>query len=263
MRTTTILLTLVLWLLAGPAPRAWGLDVHRRITGRALDALPDPIGPFFNRQRAFVIEHSVDPDLWRLVDLRGARGPEPSNHFLDIDDLGEPPPFTNVPRDWDGFVARYGKAAADRAGRLPWRTEDVYARLVAAFRDAGRGTAPYAAENARYLAAVLAHYVQDAFVPFHAIRNYDGQLTGQHGLHARFETALVERYWSNFAPRSVTVTHISDVKAFIFATIVESARLTEAVLDAIARRLRGRAPTTRRTTGGSSGTARVPSRNNA
>lgn len=233
MRAVTLALTLVLFVgLIAPSLEAWGLDVHRRITTRVLDGLSSDIRPFFNRQRAFIIERSVDPDLWRVADLRSALGPEPPNHFLDIDDLGEPPPFTNVPREWDAFVARYGEEEAHRAGRLPWRAEEIYGRLVTALRDAANGTSPYAADNARYLAAVLAHYVQDAFVPFHAVRNYDGQLTAQHGIHARFETALVQRYWTTFTARPVAVTRINDVRAFMFDTLVESANLTAAILEA-------------------------------
>ncbi len=50
---------------------AWGNDGHRFITGEALTLLPDPIRPFFERHRAFVVEHSIDPDLWRLAGFDG------------------------------------------------------------------------------------------------------------------------------------------------------------------------------------------------
>lgn len=232
MRVLIVIVALFVMVLPAPSTRAWGLDVHRRITARALEGLPVEIRSFFNSERDFIIERSVDPDLWRIVDLRGSLGPEPPNHFLDIDDLGEPPPFTNVPREWDAFVARYGEVEANRAGRLPWRTEEVYNRLVAALRDIPTGKSPYSASNAKYLAAVLAHYVQDGFVPLHAVGNYDGQLTGQHGLHSRFETELVQRYWGSYALRPIVVTPITDIRAFMFDTLVESAGLTPAVLEA-------------------------------
>jgi hypothetical protein len=229
-----IVLAVVLAGLAFPASvtRAWGLDVHRRITERALDGLPIEIRGFFNEQRAFIVERSIDPDLWRVADLRGALGDEPPNHFLDIDDLGEPPPFTNVPREWAAFVQRYGVKEANLAGRLPWRTEEIYDRLVAALSDTASGKSQYAASNARYLAAILAHYVEDGFVPFHAVRNYDGQLTGQRGLHSRFETTLVLDHWASFALRPVVVKPIPDIRTFMFETLIESAGLTAAVLEA-------------------------------
>ena len=91
-----------------------------------------------------------------------------------------------------GRVRReYGLERANKMGRLPWRIEEIYRLLVTRFREVGKGTPAYAADNARYLAAVLAHYVEDAHQPFHAVLNYDGQLTGQRGIHSRFETELV------------------------------------------------------------------------
>src|SRR6187549_326906 len=80
---------------------AWGMEVHRLITARALDGMPPELKPFFAVERAFIIEHSVDPDLWRVMDLRGERGDEPPNHFLDMDfEEGSKPPFTNIPHDY-------------------------------------------------------------------------------------------------------------------------------------------------------------------
>jgi hypothetical protein len=227
-----IVLTCALLAFLPASPRAWGMDVHRLVTARALDGLPTPLRAFFAPERAFVVEHSVDPDLWRIVGLRGELGAEDPNHFLDIDDLDEPAPFTGVPRDWAAFLARYGEARATRAGRLPWRMTDIYGRLVDSFKGIGTGTSAYATSNTRYLSAVIAHYMGDAFVPFHAVANYDGQLTNQRGVHARFETELVKRYWARLPQRPVTVAPIPDLETFVFDTLIEGARLTPATLDA-------------------------------
>src|SRR5207247_2351810 len=80
---------------------------------------------------------------------------------------------------------RHGADAAAK-GRLPWRVGEVYRELVAAFRDR---------DPARILerAAILGHYVGDAHVPLHAALNYDGQLTGQTGIHNRWDTGPGER----------------------------------------------------------------------
>jgi hypothetical protein len=225
--------------LAGEArPSAWGLDVHRRLTERALDALPPPLGPFVAAKRDFIREHSVDPDLWRVVDLRGERGPEDANHFLDIDGLDEPPPFTNVPREWAAYVARYGAERANRMGRLPWRAEEIDGLLVKAFRSIG--SSPYGADNARYLIAVLAHYLADAHQPFHAVMNYDGQLTNQRGIHARFETELVLRNWQSLELAPVRIRPVASVRDLVFSAVVEGAALVPDILAADRRALGGR-----------------------
>jgi hypothetical protein len=232
MRSIAAALAAALVVLAPVSLDGWGLDVHRFITGRALDGLPPDVKPFFALQRDFIAEHSVDPDMWRIVGLKGDRGDEDPNHFLDIDALDEPRPFTNVPREWPALVQRYGLDRATRAGRLPWRAEDIYRQLVTRFREVGKGTPGYAADNARYLSAILAHYVEDAHQPFHAVANYDGQLTNQRGIHARFETELVLRNLKTLKLAPVAVRPIPDFKAFMFETIVASEGLVQEVLDA-------------------------------
>ncbi len=220
-------------LACGPAsPAAWGMDVHRWITRRAIDGLPADIRPFFVAKRDFISEHAADPDLWRVVGLKGNLGEEDPNHYLDLDILDEPVPFTNVPRDLAAFVNRYGADRATRMGRLPWRTEEIYTRLVNTFRDVGKPTAPYAADNSRYLVAVLAHYVEDAHVPFHATGNHDGQLTGQKGIHSRFESELVLRNLNRLRLSPVAIRPVANVRDFIFDTLVTSQSFVAAALDA-------------------------------
>ena len=220
--------------------QGWGMEVHRELTRRSLQGLPPELKPFFAVQRDFIIEHTVDPDLWRVVGLKGERGDEDPNHFLDIDGLDDPPPFTNVPREWKAFLAKYGAERANRAGRLPWRAEEIYQLLVQRFREIAKGTPAYAADNARYLAAVLAHYIQDAHQPFHAVANYNGQLTNQHGIHSRFETDLVLRNLGAIAWAPVAIKPIANFRAFMFETIITSASLTKEVLDADRQAAAGR-----------------------
>jgi hypothetical protein len=51
----------------------------------------------------------------------------------------------------------------------------------------------YVEGNTVIFASTLAHYIQDAYQPLHVHNNYDGQLSGQNGLHSRFESELFER----------------------------------------------------------------------
>lgn len=220
-------------LAAVPHPaRAWGMDVHRWLTGRALDALPGELKPFFAMKRAFIVEHSADPDLWRVAELKTALGDEDPNHFFDIDDLGESRPFANVPRTWTGLVEKYGIQRAQRTGRLPFRAVEIYGLLLSRFQDLAKpNPAPYTAENAYYLASVLAHYIEDAHEPFHATADYDGQKTNQRGIHSRFETELVLRYQSTLTLAPVAIKPIGDVGDFMFETIVDSQELVAHVLE--------------------------------
>jgi hypothetical protein len=171
------------FLLAGSVARvfAWGFTAHRLVNRKAIATLPAPLRAFFSANADYLAEHAIDPDLWRAA---GKPGEEP-NHFLDMDAFGAFP-FPDIAHEEALHVARFGKEAHER-GRLPWRVAEAYRDLVAAFR-AQRPADVLAA------AATLGHYVGDAHVPLHAALNHDGQLTGQNGLHARWEWRLVERY---------------------------------------------------------------------
>jgi hypothetical protein len=232
---------LVTVLVGSASVNAWGMDVHRMITRHAIDRLPPEIKPLFAGHKEFIAEHSVDPDLWRVMDLKGARGDEPPNHFLDIDfEKGSAPPFANVPRDYDDYVKKLGIGPATRYGRIPWRAEEVYNRLAATMADLGKPNVPFAADNARYLAAVLSHYIEDAHQPFHGALNYDVQMTNQRGIHSRFETQLIMRNLSTWKWVPAPVRAIPDFKAFMFQTIIDSQQLVAPVLAADLAATKGR-----------------------
>lgn len=241
MRAFTVV-GLALSLLAGSVPvGAWGMDVHRMITEHAIDRLPPDVKPLFIRHKAFIAEHSVDPDLWRIADLKSAWGDEPPNHFLDIDfEEGSTAPFLNVPRDYDAYVKKYGVGPTTRYGRLPWRAEEIYNRLVDAMKMLGRPDAPYAADNARYLLAVLAHYIEDAHQPLHGALNYDGQMTNQRGIHSRFETQLILRNRNAWTWTPGPVQEITDFREFMFKTVVDSQQLVAELLAADLKAAEGR-----------------------
>ncbi len=214
-------------LLGNAAPvTAWGFEAHRYIAGRALDLLPPAIRPFFKKYQTTIVEHAIDPDLWRNVGWEE----EPPRHFLDLDAYGAAP-YTALPRDYDQAVAKFGVEKVRKNGLLPWRTAEIFGKLRQAFADhkAGRG---YARDNVKFFAAVLAHYVSDAHVPFHAVVNYDGQFTGQRGIHARFESELFERYRTKLSVHPKIVTIAQDPRDFVFDALAESARLVEPVLAA-------------------------------
>src|SRR5262245_5321704 len=182
----TVSLVLALTLVLPARPKAWGLDVHRFITDHAIDLLPEAIRPFYQKHRAYIVEHSIDPDLWRSAGWTD-EGPR---HFADLDAYGKPP-FADLPREYDRAVQRWGRDMVDRNGTLPWRAQDVFGQLQRMFDRQRRSVGPYTLDNIKFYSAVLAHYTEDGHVPLHAVLNYDGQLTGQYGIHSRWETDLV------------------------------------------------------------------------
>ena len=211
--------------VAAPAPAdAWGFEAHKYILDRAIDLLPPEIRPYFVKYRAVIVEHAIDPDLWRNV---GFDADESPRHFLDMDAYG-PSPFTELPRDFEAAVKRYGREFVVKNGLLPWRTQEIHVKLVEAFTQ----KATYSRDNIKYFSAFLGHYLSDAQVPFHAALNHDGQLTGQWGIHSRFETETFERYRGSLDVRPKPIVAVKSARDFAFDSLVASFSQVQAVLDA-------------------------------
>ena len=224
MRRLTVLILMAFVVLAVPhRADAWGFDVHKYIMDRAIPLLPVEIRPFFEKYRVAIVEHAVDPDLWRNAGWEA----EPPRHFVDMDAYGAFP-FKDLPHDYEQAVARYGKAFVEKNGTLPWRTEEMYRKLVEGFTQK-RG---YAREDIKFFSSIIAHYTADAHVPFHAALNYDGQLTQQWGIHSRFESELFERYKGTLQIDPKPVVPIASARAFIFDTLLASFPHVQTALDA-------------------------------
>ena len=180
----------LLTLTAPRAAHAWGFAAHRLSEQRAIAGLPPgPLKDLLTANADWVVEHAVDPDLWRTT---GVPPNEFPGHFLDMDAFGSYP-FNDIPDDEAEHLRRHGANAAEK-GRLPWRLAEAYDDLVDALRARD-------AERVLRAASTVGHYLGDAHVPLHAVTNYDGQLTGQVGVHARWEDDLIDRNASDLRLR--------------------------------------------------------------
>ncbi len=224
MRRLPIFLLAAVAVIAAPRPAAaWSFEVHKFIMARAIPLLPAEIRPFFQKHETSIVEHAVDPDLWRTAGWLD----EPPRHFVDMDAYG-PYPFKDLPHEYDEAVKRYGLDFVQKNGTLPWRTEEIYKKLVEAFaQETG-----YSRDNIRFFSSVIAHYAADGHVPFHAALNYDGQLTGQWGIHSRFEGELFGRYASQLQLSPRPPAPIGNPREFMFDVLLASFPLVQPVLDA-------------------------------
>jgi hypothetical protein len=232
-RATCVLLMVLLPLPA----RAWGFDAHKTIAEHFIALLPADLKPLFVERKAYIIERSVDPDLWRTVGWEA----EPPNHFLDLDFYGRYP-FVELPHEYDRAVQKFGAQVVAEQGTVPWRAQEFFGNLEREFRSLTRGSGnTYALDNIVLFAAILAHYVSDGHVPLHAVVNYDGQKTNQLGLHSRWEAELFERNRARIKIAPAAPTAIADPREFMFQTLLVSNQLAEGVLQSDAKAARGRA----------------------
>ncbi|MBB5283548.1 hypothetical protein HNQ92_001674 [Rhabdobacter roseus] len=165
-----------LWSFRGPR---WGFWAHRQINRLAVYRLPPEMLVFYKKHIDYLSENAVNPDRRRYAVVG-----EAERHYIDLDVYGDSA-LTKLPRHWSAAKEALGEDSLRRHGIVPWYIQTAAYQLTEALR----------ARDARRilrLSADLGHYVADAHVPLHTTRNYNGQLTGQEGIHALWESRLPE-----------------------------------------------------------------------
>lgn len=214
---------------------AWGFEAHKFIAERMIALLPAEIRPIFEKRKAYIVERSVDPDLWRNIFPE-----EDPNHFVDLDFFGKYP-FDELPREYDRALQTWGREIIHEQGLLPWRAAEIFGKLQREFEGLKRENAPgFLQDNIAYYAAIIAHYIGDAHVPLHSVVNYDGQRTGQNGIHSRWESELFDRTRARLAIAPAVATPAKDPREFVFRVLLDSNRLADGVLQADLKAVAGR-----------------------
>lgn len=223
MKTRTITVVSVVLLFIGlVSPLSllgWGFWAHKEITKTAIESLPEEMRKFFRAHTDSLIDKSVEPDQRRFGDRE-----EPFRHYINIDRYGAYP-FAELPRRYDDAVRKFGKATVDSAGTVPWRIAEFTEKLTESFKQRD-------AQGIIHYASHLGHYVADAHVPLHAVQNYDGQMTGQKGLHSRWESRIPEKFGTAYRLEARPALYLDHPLESAFETILESSLEADSVLSA-------------------------------
>jgi hypothetical protein len=182
---------------------AWGWGTHRYINENAVDYL-HPEMDFFQEHSDYLREHSTDPDV---DDLPGYY------HYIDIDYYPEFFEGT-FPHDWDEAVEQYGYDVIINNGTIPWVIE-AWTDSLTVLMASGQW------ETVWQLAAELGHYVADSHQPLHLTLNYNGQLTGNYGIHSRYETHMINPHLSELPLPDSSGIYWSSVIDSVFRYIDE------------------------------------------
>jgi hypothetical protein len=82
------------------------------------------------------------------------------------------------------------------------------------------------------ISAEIGHYIADATVPLHTTQNYNGQLSGQNGIHAFWETQipelLLESRFNLWADQAI---YIRSIDQYYWKIVLESHRLVPEVFE--------------------------------
>jgi hypothetical protein len=185
----------------------WGFFGHRKINLLAIYTLPAPLNSFYRRHQKELQELAVLPDARRyILDVEAAR------HYIDLDkyDINQVSFST-----WDQMIRRVTEDSLRKHGIVPWHIPIVYQRLVKAFIN--KDTIQIVK-----LSAELGHYVADSHVPLHTSSNYDGQKTGQGGLHSFWESRIPELLGDKLDQFSGPATYIPSVQQASWEWVLSS-----------------------------------------
>src|SRR5436190_3792836 len=196
----------------------WGFFGHQKINRLAVFTLPPDMIRFYKKNMEYLVETSTHPDSRRY-----AVAGEAPRHFIDLDMYGDSA-LAILPKYWKGAVEKYGEDSLNAHGIVPWHIVRMYHQLKQAFlvNDPDR-ILRYSAE--------LGHYVGDAHVPLHTTRNYNGQLTGQRGIHAFWESRLPELFFDTYDFYVGKATHVEDPQAAAWQAVAGSSILVDSVLN--------------------------------
>ena len=157
---------------------AWGWETHRYINEHAVDYLP-PEMDIFQEYKEYISSHATDPDMDNQPGYY---------HYIDIDYY---PEFFNgtFPYIWEDAVAQYGTGVLIDYGTVPWVIEE-WTDSLSSLMASGQW------DDVWQIAAELGHYVADSHQPLHLTLNYNGQSSGNYGIHSRYETHMMNDHLS-------------------------------------------------------------------
>lgn len=200
---------------------SWGFFGHKKINRMAVFTLPPEMIKFYKKNIEYLTEHAVDPDKRRYA-VEG----EAPRHYIDIDHYvhsGEDP-FEVVPKKWFDAVDKFSEDTLQAYGIVPWHVNVMVMRLTKAFeaKDVDRILS---------VSSDLGHYIGDSHVPLHTTENYNGQLTGQRGIHGFWESRLPELKALDYDFFVGRAEYVENILADEWETVQESFSAKDSVLD--------------------------------
>jgi hypothetical protein len=172
----------------------------------------------FHEWTDFLADHASDADRRKDEDPD-----EAPKHYIDLDNYYSFILLHRIPQTFDSVISMYGSSFVYDNGILPWATESTFNSLQAAFESGNF-------DQAKILAADLGHYVGDGHMPMHITKNYDGQYTGNNGIHSRYESSMVNAFIDEIIYSGDSISHITDVNGYIFNYLYHNYQYIDSIL---------------------------------
>jgi hypothetical protein len=218
MKKSIIAVCIVITVCAAGLVTGWGFWGHQRINRNAVFSLPPELFSFYRMHIDYITVHAVDPDKRRYADPE-----EAPRHYIDVDRYVPAMPFDSLILSWNAATEKFTEDSLKAHGIVPWHIQLMLIRLTKAFKERDES-------RILRLSAELGHYVADAHVPLHCTSNYNGQKTGQHGIHGFWESRIPELYGDEFDYLTGGCIYIKNVQAYTWQIIRDSYAAHDSVL---------------------------------
>jgi hypothetical protein len=195
----------------------WGFFAHQKINRLAVFTLPPEMIGFYKQNIQYLTENALKPDMRRYaVKMEAAR------HYIDLDIYGDSA-LWKMPRYWDEAVEMYTEDTLQAYGIVPYHINKMSYWLIKAFQNLDK-------EQILRLSSDLGHYIADSHVPLHTTENYNGQLTGQYGIHGFWESRLPELFSDKYDLLSGSASYIENLQLRAWEGVIGSHLALDSVL---------------------------------
>ncbi len=211
-----LLIIIILSLISFENSKKWGFQGHKIINRMAVFTLPLEMVIFFKKNIEYITENSTKPDSRRYSNKKEGAG-----HYIDLEYYNEIDSLEKY--NWKKISSIVSEDSLYKHGILPWRIIQYKYLLQNAFeKKSYKDIVKYASE--------LGHYLADAHVPLHTTKNYNGQLTNQHGIHSLWETKIVNLISNDINYFTNKAIYIENINQFIWNIINNSNKDVKTVL---------------------------------
>jgi hypothetical protein len=200
-----------------PMLLSWGTFGHEHINRAAVFALPQPLQTFFYNHIDFITQEATVPDLRKYTISDKAEGPK---HFIDLENFGS---VDSLPKTLEEAKKKYDEKFLSQNGILPWYVKELMEKLTKAFKEKKK-------TEILFIAADLGHYIGDAHMPLHTSSNYDGQMSGQKGIHSLWESRIPEMFGKDYNFNVAEAKVIENTDKEIWNIIFSSHKLKDTLL---------------------------------
>jgi hypothetical protein len=198
---------------------SWGNTGHYKINTASGLSFNDEMVQF-NSWITILADHASDADYRKAWDPS-----EKPKHYIDIDNYNEFVTMGTIPQTWDSVIAVHGPDFVMDNGILPWATLICFDSLQNCFERRDW-------DKAVLFASDLGHYVADGHMPMHITRNYNGQYSGNSGIHSRYESTMINAYVSQINYEGFETVEIENVDQYVFDYLYANYTYVDSVLAA-------------------------------